>query len=197
MTHRLHHSTDSHGWRPLSRVWVRDLLGARGVVVRGIFLYVGGVTDVASLDESFMQQALAEARRAAEAGEVPVGAVVALGGEVIACAHNQRETAKDPLAHAELIAIRAAAIKLGRWRLSGCTLYVTLEPCPMCAGAVVNARLDRLVYGAADPRAGAAGTIMDIVRDPRLNHRAEVVTGVCGSEAGQLLTAFFAARRQG
>ena len=144
-----------------------------------------------------MAVALAEARQAAAIGEVPVGAVVVLGGAVIARAHNQRETAKDPLAHAELLAIRAAAARLGRWRLTGCTLYVTLEPCPMCAGAIVNARLDRLVYGATDPRAGAAGTIMDIVRDPRLNHRAVVTANVCGDEAAQLLTGFFAAKRQG
>jgi tRNA(adenine34) deaminase len=147
-------------------------------------------------DRSFMEQALRAARQAAELGEVPVGAVLVLGGEVIATAHNQRETAKDPLAHAELIAIRAAAARLGRWRLSGCTLYVTLEPCPMCAGAIVNARLDRLVYGAADPRAGAAGTIMDIVRDERLNHRADVLGGVRGDESALLLTEFFAARRK-
>ena len=147
-------------------------------------------------EESWMRSALAEAQLAAEAGEVPVGAVVVCGGELIARAGNQRETARDPLAHAEILVIRAAAAALGRWRLSGCTLVVTLEPCPMCAGAIVNARLDRLVYGASDPRAGAAGSILDVVRDPRLNHRAEVLGGVCAEEAASLLRAFFAARRR-
>ncbi|MBI5512112.1 MAG: nucleoside deaminase [Deltaproteobacteria bacterium] len=142
-----------------------------------------------------MEVALTEARAAADAGEVPVGAVVVLGDALVAAAHNRRETDRDPLAHAELLALRAAAAHLGRWRLSGCTLYVTLEPCPMCAGAVVNARLDALVFGAADPRAGAAGTIMDIVRDRRLNHRAEVVSGVLAAEAAALLSGFFAGRR--
>ena len=147
-------------------------------------------------DENWMQLALAQARRAAAMGEVPVGAVVACGDEVVASACNERESARDPLAHAEILAIRAAAAALGRWRLSGCTLVVTLEPCPMCAGAVVNARLDRLVFGAGDPRAGAAGSLMNIVGDARLNHRAEVVGGVCAEEAAALLRAFFAERRR-
>src|SRR5688572_24885011 len=121
-----------------------------------------------------MELALAEARAAAALGEVPVGAVIALNGQVVARAHNRRELDRDPVAHAELLAIRAAAQTLGRWRLSGCTLFVTLEPCAMCAGAVVNARLDRLVFGAHDPRAGASGSLFDIARDPRLNHRAEI-----------------------
>ncbi len=146
-------------------------------------------------DHGWMAEALAQARRAGAAGEVPVGAVVVHEGEVIARAHNLRESARDPLAHAELLVIRAAAAALGRWRLHGCSLYVTLEPCPMCAGAVVNARLDRLVFGARDPRAGAVGSITDIVRDPRLNHRAEVVEGVGANEAAELLRAFFAQRR--
>jgi tRNA(adenine34) deaminase len=146
-------------------------------------------------DELWMDAALAEARAAALIGEVPVGAVVVSGDEIVARAHNRREIDRDPLAHAELLAIRAAAQALGRWRLTGCTLVVTLEPCPMCAGAIVNARVDRLVFGARDPRAGAAGSITDLVRDARLNHRAEVVEGVRAEEAGRVLKEFFAARR--
>ncbi len=148
------------------------------------------------MDDRWMDEALAEARLALDAGEVPVGAVVVHDGAIIGRGHNRRETANDPLGHAELIAIAAAARHLGRWRLFGCSLFVTLEPCPMCAGAVVNSRLDRVVYGAADPRAGAAGSIMDIVRDGRLNHRAEVVSGVRAPEAAELLRGFFAARRK-
>ena len=144
-----------------------------------------------------MDEALAEARLALAAGEVPVGAVVVHEGAVIGRGHNRRETANDPLGHAELLAIAAAAKHLGRWRLFGCSLIVTLEPCPMCAGAVVNSRIERLVYGAADPRAGAAGSIMDIVRDGRLNHRAEVVGGVRAAESAELLRGFFAERRKG
>ncbi|HEY6277092.1 MAG TPA: tRNA adenosine(34) deaminase TadA [Streptosporangiaceae bacterium] len=129
--------------------------------------------------------------------EVPVGAVV-LGpdGEVLARAHNQRESDADPTAHAEILAIRAAARAIGSWRLEGCTLVVTLEPCPMCAGAVVAARIERVVYGAADPKAGAAGSLWDIPRDPRLNHRAEVVSGVLADESAALLREFFARRRR-
>jgi len=146
-------------------------------------------------DVVWMEMALLEAERAAALGEVPVGAVVVCGDEVVARAHNLRESARDPLAHAEILAIRAAAEKLGRWRLSGCTLVVTLEPCPMCAGAVVNARVDRLVFGARDPRAGACGSIMDIVGDGRLNHRPPVTSGVLAERAAELLRTFFAARR--
>jgi tRNA(adenine34) deaminase len=146
-------------------------------------------------DRDLMQLALEEARLAARAEEVPVGAVVALGGEVIARAHNQREGARDPLAHAEILAIRAAASALGRWRLSGCTLYVTLEPCAMCAGAVVNARLDRLVFAAHDPRAGAVSSVFSIVTDARLNHRAQVEGGLAADESAELLRQFFARRR--
>ncbi len=144
-----------------------------------------------------MDEALAEARLALAAGEVPVGAVVVHEGIVVGRGHNLRETANDPLGHAELLAIAAAAKHLGRWRLFGCSLVVTLEPCPMCAGAIVNSRIERLVFGAADPRAGAAGSIMDIVRDGRLNHRAEVVGGVRAAESAELLKSFFAARRKG
>jgi tRNA(adenine34) deaminase len=146
--------------------------------------------------EAWMRIALEEAALAESAGEVPVGAVIALGDQVIARAHNQRETTNDPLGHAELLAIRAAATALGRWRLSGCTLVVTLEPCPMCAGAVVNARLDHLVYGADDPKAGAAGSLMNLPEDARLNHRAEVTRGVLADESAGLLRAFFQARRR-
>jgi tRNA(adenine34) deaminase len=147
-------------------------------------------------DREWMELALAEAREAAAQGEVPVGAVVVHDGELVGSAHNRRELDRDPLAHAELLALRAAASRLGRWRLSGCTLYVTLEPCAMCAGAVVNARVDRVVYGAADPKAGAMGTLFDIARDSRLNHRAEVVASVGAEESAALLRAFFAARRK-
>ncbi|MEE8410542.1 MAG: tRNA adenosine(34) deaminase TadA [Myxococcota bacterium] len=145
--------------------------------------------------EHWMDVALDEARAAAAEGCVPVGAVVVFEDAIVARAHNRRETDHDPLAHAEILAIREAAAELDRWRLWGCTLVVTLEPCPMCAGAVVNARLDRLVFGATDPRAGAVGSLMDIVRDPRLNHGAEVVSGVRADEGGALLKSFFADRR--
>lgn len=147
-------------------------------------------------DLTYMQAALAEAERAASQAEVPVGAVVVYEGEIIARAHNQREAAQDPLGHAELLAIRGAARILKRWRLWGCSLYVTLEPCPMCAGAIVNARVERLVYGADDPRAGSCGSIYDIVRDPRLNHRPEVIAGVEAAYASALLKSFFAERRR-
>lgn len=146
--------------------------------------------------EAWMDAALCEARDAARLGEVPVGAVIVHEGAIVARAHNLRESARDPLAHAEILVIRQAAAALGRWRLFGCTLVVTLEPCPMCAGAVVNARLERLVFGASDPRAGAAGSLLDIVQDTRLNHRAEVVSGIRADACGALLKAFFAARRR-
>lgn len=145
--------------------------------------------------EHFMHIALSEARMAAENGEVPVGAVIERGGEIIAAAGNEREEQKDPTAHAELIAIRLAAAKLGAWRLSGCTIYVTIEPCPMCAGGIYQARLDRLVYGATDDKAGAAGTLFNIVRDERLNHQVDVVGGVLAEESAQLLREFFNSRR--
>ncbi len=145
--------------------------------------------------DHYMQEALKEARNAAELGEVPVGAVIVHDGQIIARGYNRRESDRDPLAHAELVAIGAAARGLDRWRLTGCTLIVTLEPCPMCAGAIVNARLDRVVYGASDPRAGAAGSVFDIVRDPRLNHRTEVVAGIEAEVGAALLSDFFAARR--
>ena len=145
----------------------------------------------------WMDRALAQARLALRAGDVPVGAVVVHGGVVIAEAANQREVDQDPTAHAELLVLRRAAAVLGSWRLEGCALYVTLEPCTMCAGALVLARLPLLVYGAADPKAGAAGSLFNIVQDLRLNHRVEVVSGVLADDCGRLLTRFFQARRGG
>jgi len=149
------------------------------------------------MDRRMMTLALEEARRCLEWGDVPVGAVVARGGEVLARAGNRRERLGDPTAHAELLALRAAAELVEGWRLDGCTLYVTLEPCAMCAGALVLARVDRLVFGAADPKAGFAGSLGDLVRDPRLNHMVEVTPGVLAEEAGDLLREFFRDRRGG
>jgi tRNA(adenine34) deaminase len=147
--------------------------------------------------EPAMREALAEAAAAGPArGEVPVGAVILdPAGAPLARAHNQRESDADPTAHAEIVAIRAAGRALGSWHLDGCTLVVTLEPCTMCAGAVVAARIARIVYGAADPKAGAAGSLWDVLRDRRLNHRAEVVGGILAEECGALLQEFFAQRR--
>jgi tRNA(adenine34) deaminase len=145
--------------------------------------------------QHYMQQALAEARQAAEEDEVPVGAVIVHDGRIIAAAHNQRETLHDPTAHAEMIAITQAAEALGGWRLEGCTLYVTLEPCPMCAGAIVQARVPTVVYGAFDPKAGAVASLYELLSDVRLNHRCELVAGVLGDECGALLTEFFRGRR--
>jgi tRNA(adenine34) deaminase len=147
-------------------------------------------------DSVWMREALAEARRAAEIGDVPIGAVVVRGGEVIGRGYNRREADRDPLAHAELLAIREAARQMGGWRLTGCTLYSTLEPCPMCAGALVNSRIERLVYGAADPKAGWCGTLGNLVQDPRLNHRLEVTAGVLAEESTALLRGFFASLRR-
>lgn len=138
-----------------------------------------------------MQEALAEARLALASGEVPVGAVVVLDGEIIGRGHNQRETQKDPTAHAEMLAIREAARYLNRWRLTNATLYVTLEPCPMCAGVIVNARLRRLVFGAYDSKAGAVISLMNLVQDRRLNHLVEVYDGICQDECAALLQDFF------
>ena len=149
----------------------------------------------AAVDPPFMAEALEEARQAAEVGEVPVGAVVVHRGQVIARAHNRRELDGDPTAHAEILALRDAAEQLGSWRLEGCTLYVTLEPCFMCAGAVVNSRIDRLVFGATDPKAGAVGSLADVPGDPRLNHRPQVEGGVLAEDCGRVLKEFFAARR--
>jgi tRNA(adenine34) deaminase len=142
-----------------------------------------------------MHLALEEARRCLDWGDVPIGAVVARDGQVVAAAGNQRERLKDPTAHAEILALRMASGSLESWRLTGCAVYVTLEPCAMCAGALVLARVDRLVFGAADPKAGFAGSLGDLVRHPRLNHRLEVTTGVREEEASDLLREFFAERR--
>ena len=143
-----------------------------------------------------MRLALDQAALAAAAGDVPVGAVVLdANGTVVGSGHNQREALGDPTAHAEIVAIRAAATATGQWRLSGCTLVVTLEPCSMCAGAAVLARLDRVVFGAYDAKAGAVGSLWDLVRDRRLNHRPEVVAGVLAAECGELLRGWFEGRR--
>lgn len=150
---------------------------------------------MASEDEPFMSLALDQARRSATWGDVPIGAVVVLERQVIGAAGNERERRQDPTAHAEVLALRAAAERTGRWRLDGATVYVTLEPCPMCAGAMVLARAGRLVFGAADPKAGFAGSLGDLVRDPRLNHRLTVTGGVLEGEAVLLLRGFFAGRR--
>jgi tRNA(adenine34) deaminase len=150
---------------------------------------------VTSYDEA-MRLALQEAGLALQHGDVPVGAVVlGPGGEVLAKAHNEREALADPTAHAEVLAIRAVAALLGSWRLEGCTLVVTLEPCTMCAGAIVLSRLDRVVYGAVDPKAGAVGSLWDVVRDRRLNHRPEVVPDVLAQECSAALRAFFDTHR--
>jgi tRNA(adenine34) deaminase len=151
----------------------------------------------AALDAEFMRRALDEARLAGEAGEAPVGAVIVRDGEIIASAHNLKESQPDPTAHAEVLALRSAARLLGSWRLHGCSLYVTLEPCVMCAGAMVHARIDRLVYGAHDLKTGAAGSLWDVLRDERNNHWVDVRGGVLAEECGSLLQEFFSARRDG
>jgi tRNA(adenine34) deaminase len=151
--------------------------------------------------EQFMRQALREAEAALNEDEVPIGAIVVyedrLDGspKIIGSAHNQREQLRDPTAHAEMIAITQAAQALDNWRLERCTLYVTLEPCPMCAGAIVLARVPRVVYGAADPKAGAVNTLFELLNDPRLNHRAEVIPGILAGDCGQILSRFFADKR--
>ena len=142
-----------------------------------------------------MERALEEARAAAAADEVPVGAIVVAGGAIVSAANNRTRRDGDPTAHAELLALRAAARAMGRPVLEGCELYVTLEPCAMCAGAIVLARVSRVVFGAWDDKAGMGGSVGDVLRHRQLNHRAEVAAGVCGEECGQLLTQFFAARR--
>lgn len=148
------------------------------------------------LDERLMAGAIEEARRCLEWGDVPIGAIVARGEEVLAAFGNERERRGDPTAHAEVLALREAAARLGSWRLEGCTIYVTLEPCAMCAGAMVLGRVERLVYGAEDPKAGFAGSLGDLVRDERLNHRLTVTGGVLADDAGTLLKEFFARRRR-
>jgi tRNA(adenine34) deaminase len=146
-------------------------------------------------DEFFMRLALREAERALEHDDVPVGAVIVSAGEVIASGHNERELRQDPTAHAELLALREAARRLGSWRILESVLYVTLEPCAMCAGAIVLGRVTRVVYGAADPKAGAAGSVLDVLGEPRFNHRPVVAGGLLRDECGALLTDFFASRR--
>ena len=146
-------------------------------------------------DDVWMRRALDEARAAERHGDVPVGAVVVRDGAVIAARHNEREVSGDPTAHAEVLALRDAASVVGHWRLHDCTLYVTLEPCAMCAGAIVNARVARVVYAATDPKAGAVRSLYEIADDPRLNHRAVIDHGCGADESAALLKAFFAARR--
>jgi tRNA(adenine34) deaminase len=162
------------------------------VVISG---QIGRRLSQADIDERMMRLALEEARSSLGWGDVPVGAVVARGEEVLARAGNERERRQDPTAHAEILALSRAAEKVGTWRLEGCTVYVTLEPCAMCAGAMVLARVERLVYGTADPKAGFVGSLGDLVRDPRLNHRVEVAAGVLEAEAVALLREFFKGRR--
>jgi len=147
------------------------------------------------MHEAFMKMALAQAEQAFAIGEVPVGVVIVHAGHVIATAHNQREQLRDPTAHAEMIAITQAAESLENWRLSDCILYVTLEPCPMCAGAIVNARVPHVVYGATDPKGGAVESVFRLLSDARLNHRAEIVQGVLSDQCGEILSRFFRNKR--
>ena len=146
-------------------------------------------------DERFMLEAIIEAKKAREMAEVPIGAVIVHEGEIIARGHNLRETSQETLSHAELIAIAEANEKIGSWRLEDCTLYVTLEPCPMCAGAIVQSRIKRVVYGAPDPKAGCAGTLFNLLEEPRFNHQTELESGVMQDECASLLTDFFKALR--
>jgi tRNA(adenine34) deaminase len=146
-------------------------------------------------DEYFMRLALREAERALEHDDVPVGAVMVLDGEVVGVGHNEREVRQDPSAHAEMLALREAARAIGSWRLLGTVMYVTLEPCAMCAGAIVLGRIPRVVYGTTDPKAGAAGSVLDVLAEPRLNHRPDVAGGLLADECAALLRAFFASKR--
>ncbi|MFP3895505.1 MAG: tRNA adenosine(34) deaminase TadA [Anaerolineales bacterium] len=146
--------------------------------------------------ERWMREALEEAEKAAAAGEIPVGAVVVFGERIIGRGRNRKEAMRDPTAHAEILALRRAAHERGSWRLTGATLYSTLEPCSMCAGAMVNARIDRLVYGVADPKTGAAGSVYDIVRSPWLNHRLKVVPGVLAEDVEEVMRDFFESLRK-
>jgi tRNA(adenine34) deaminase len=155
-----------------------------------------GQGPVGERELAFMRRALAAAELAGGRGEVPVGAVVVVGGEIISIAHNERETGGDPTAHAEILALRRAAATLGRWRLLDADLFVTMEPCPMCAGALVNARVRRLYFGCDDPKAGAVRTLFNLTDDPRLNHRVEVFPGVLAAEGAALLRGFFSRLRQ-
>jgi len=148
------------------------------------------------IDRRYMQEAIELARKALESEDVPIGALVVYRGRVIGRGYNQREKLQDPTAHAEMLALTAAAEYIGHWRLENCTVYVTLEPCPMCAGALVLARVERLVYGARDEKAGACGSLYQITQDPRLNHRVETVGGVLAEACAELLQAFFRRRRE-
>lgn len=148
------------------------------------------------LHNHYMRQALSEAKQALLEEEVPIGAVIVRGEQVIASAHNQREQLKDPTAHAEMIAITQAATAVGGWRLEECTLYVTLEPCIMCSGAILQARIPLVVFGATDPKAGAVDSLFHLLSDPRLNHRCQVIPGVMAAECGEILTRFFQAQRR-
>ena len=155
-----------------------------------------GQGPVGERELAFMRRALAAAELASGRGEVPVGAVVVVGGEIVSIAHNERETGGDPTAHAEILALRRAAAALGRWRLLDADLFVTMEPCPMCAGALVNARVRRLYFGCDDPKAGAVRTLFNLTEDSRLNHRVEVFPGVLAAEGAALLRGFFSRLRQ-
>ncbi|EMT50121.1 MULTISPECIES: tRNA adenosine(34) deaminase TadA [Brevibacillus] len=146
--------------------------------------------------EKYMRAAMQEAEKAAALGEVPIGAVIVRDGEIVGRGFNLRETKKDPTLHAEMIAIREASARLGGWRLIGCTLYVTLEPCPMCAGAIVQSRIEQVVYGARDPKAGCAGTLMNLLDEQRFNHQVPVIEGVLAEECGQMLKSFFRGLRK-
>lgn len=148
-------------------------------------------------NESYLALALAQARLAAEAGEVPVGAIIVFEDEIVGRGRNAVLGSNDPTAHAEIVALREAALRLSNYRLTGCELYTTLEPCSMCAGAIIHARIARLVYGAADPKAGAAGSALDVINHPKLNHQLQLIGGVMAEECGELLRAFFRERRLG
>jgi tRNA(adenine34) deaminase len=164
----------------------------------GLILHTNGDRIIImDMDEhnKWMLEAIAEARKAEAVREVPIGAVIVRNGEIVGRGHNLRETTFDPTAHAEMIAIRDASERLGAWRLLDCTLYVTLEPCPMCAGALVQSRVKQVVYGTTDPKAGCAGTLMNLLQDDRFNHRVDVIHGVMQSECAQLLTQFFRSLR--
>lgn len=147
-------------------------------------------------DQAWMMEAIAEAGKAEQLGEVPIGAVIVKNNEIIGRGYNLRETSLDPTAHAEMVAIRDAAERVGAWRLLDCTLYVTLEPCPMCAGAIVQSRIKRVVYGTTDPKAGCAGTLMNLLQEPRFNHETELTSGILQPECAALLTQFFRRLRE-
>jgi tRNA(adenine34) deaminase len=153
-------------------------------------IFIGGFTIVID-DFSFMKLAIEEAKKAEAIREVPIGAIVVKEGEIVAAAYNLRESDQRAVAHAELLAIDEACKKLNTWRLTGCTLYVTLEPCPMCAGAIIQSRVDRVVFGASDPKAGCVGSIYNLLAEPKFNHQCEVEKGIMAEECGELLTNFF------